>query len=566
MRNSLNKKIVAVFAATALTLGAAACGQQKSPEEQKSAKQSQAAEEATKLPNTAWVRAEEDKVKEGGKLTLRLSSLPGTWNYDHADGPNVDLAAVRDPQGIQGNYLIGDEGGKVTFNPDYIESAELTSEDPQIVTVKYNKNAKWEDGTPITINDLIAAQKALNGENKEYEIASSTGWEDIGEIKQTDDEFTGEIHFKKVYADWVTVIFPGAPASLYSDPKTFNEAYVAKNTPSAGPYKVESIDQNGGVITLKRNEMWWGKPGKLDTIIFKALNQEQTPQSFANGEIDSLEVNTQDEYQTAKGRQDANIQKTNGLSWSHVTINGSKGPLADREVRKAIAYAINREAIAQAVIGGLEAPITLVNNMVFMPGQDGYEDSYGGELKYDPEMAKKILDDAGYAEADGVRAKDGEQLTFKITVPAGTKSNETRAQQIMKDLNAVGMKVELQSVPSDKYFTDYVNKKNFDMVTFGWQGTLFPMSSAGNIFVDSGQNYTGVVNPDVVKLNDEIMAELDQAKRIDIAKEMSQKALGEYSVVPFYATPTIYAVKNGLANYGAKQFESIDWTKVGWTE
>lgn len=565
MRITLSKKVGAAIAVAAMTLAFAGCGQKTADQQQQAANDS-AAQQANALPGTDWVRADADQVQDGGTLTKAISQLPTNWNYYNVSGALYDLAQMMDPMGIDGQFLMSDEKGNIKLNPDYVESAELISTDPQIVKVKYNKNAKWDDGTPITIKDFEAQWKANNGSNPAYLINSSDGWESIESVTQTDDEFTGEIKYKETYADWIGQIYPQIPQSVTKDPDSFNKGFTAKNTPGAGPFKVDTIDTKGGVVTMKRNPLWWGAKPKLDTIIFKVTSQQQTSSSFANSELDVLEIANVDEYKTAKGREDAEIKKTNGLTWTHVTLMAGSGPLKDLEVRKAIAYAINRDAIAQSVVGGLEAPVVLQNNIVFVPGQTGYEDSYEGKLKYDPEQAKKILDDAGWkAGSDGKRSKDGQTLKLAITVPADTKSNITRAEQIQKNLNDIGFDISLRNVPSDKYFDPTIQTKDFNMVTFSWVGTLFPMASAGNVFADSGQNYTGYTDPEVDDLNKQMLAELDQTKRVDIADQLSKKAVAGYTVIPFYATPNVWAIKKGLVNYGPSQLETVDWTKVGYS-
>ena len=126
--------------------------------------------------------------------------------------------------------------------------------------------------------------------------------------------------------------------------------------------------------------------------------------------------------------------------------------------------------------------------------------------------------------------------------------------------------MEIATVPVENYFKDYVNRKNFDMVTFSWQGTLFPIQSAGNLFypIDSEQNYTGYANPKVGELNQAAQAEFDREKRIAKANELSTAMLGDYTIIPFYATPKVVAVKDTVVNYGASQFETPDWTIVGF--
>src|SRR5699024_6581432 len=172
----------------------------------------------------------------------------------------------------------------------------------------------------------------------------------------------------------------------------------------------------------------------------------------------------------------------------------------DQNARDAVDQSNNRKSIAQAAIGPVEAPVTLVNNVTFMPGQDGYQDNTNGELEFDPDAAKKILEDAGWTEGDGgVREKDGEKLKFSIVVPADTASNAQRAEQVMKDLNEVGFKIDLETVPVASYFADHVLNGNFDMATFTWQGTAFPISSGSNLFypADSEQNHSKISSDEI---------------------------------------------------------------------
>ena len=555
-------------------LGAlAACGQQSTEEQasQAAEENEQAAEEASELPNTGWERAEYDQVEDGGTLRLAVSQLPNTWNYYHTNGALADLDTILGPCWPGGN--IADETGAVVINPDTVVSAEITSEDPQIVTVKYNPDAVWEDGTPITIKDFAAQWKACSGSDDAFQVASTTGWSDIADVRETDDEFTGEIEYSSTFPDWIAYIYPSLPESISSDPTEFNEGYVTTPTPSYGPFKVGDIDQTGEVVTLVRNENWWGQAPKLETIIFSVVSQAQMPSSFANAEIDVIDIADGDTYSQASSRSDAVIQKTNGLTWTHVTLNvaGDDNPLSDVKVREAIARAINRDAVGQAVVGPLEAPVVPVNNYVFMPGQDGYEDSFevatGSPLTYDPEAAGALLDEAGWALNGDVREKDGTQLTASVTIPADVKSNSDRARQIQTDLNAIGFSIELDTVPSDAYFDEYIDTGDFKMVTFSWVGTLFPQQSSANLFypADSGQNYTGLdLDAELGDLAESMQTELDPEARMAASNEFSSIVAGAFSVIPFYATPTIFAVSEGIVNYGAALFETVDWTLVGF--
>ncbi|MGO1423905.1 MAG: ABC transporter substrate-binding protein, partial [Brachybacterium sp.] len=299
------------------------------------------------------------------------------------------------------------------------------------------------------------------------------------------------------------------------------------------------------------------------------VDQTTQPQSFANGEIDWLDVGTGDVLSQAKSREDASIQKTNGLTWTHLTMNVSSGDglLEDVKVREAMARAIDRDAIGRAVVGPLEAPIVLVDNFVYVPGQNGYQDSYEplGGLTFDQEAAGKLLDEAGWVLEGDARTKDGKTMDLSVIIPADTKSNSDRARQVQTNLNEVGFNCELQTVPTDGYFPDYVRPGSFDMVTFSWVGTAYPESSSANLVypLESGQNYTGYADDRIGPVNEKLKAAFDTDERQQLANELSNIVAETWTVIPFYATPNVVAIKEGVVNTGASQFETTDWTQVG---
>ncbi|GAB2535691.1 ABC transporter substrate-binding protein [Brachybacterium huguangmaarense] len=543
----------------------AACGQQSSDQQAEDAKKKNedAAKEQAALPSTAWERMDYDQVPDGGTLTLSVSQMPDNWNAFQTDGNLADRTTIMAPCESAGYKIL--EDGAYEFDPDFIESAEITSEEPMIVTVKYNPKAVWSDGTPITIADLASLKKAVDGSNEAYLIVSSNGWEQIKEIRQTADEFTGEIEFTSPYADWATVVYPGIPSAVTATPEAFNTGYVSQPCPSAGPFVVSNIDATGNVITLTRNEKWWGRAPKLETIVYRVLTQQQQPSAFSNAEIDALDIQNGDILSQAEGRSDAAIQKSNGLTYAHLTINseGAGGILADVKVREAIARAIDREAVGRVVVGPMKAPIVLKDNAIFMPGQEGYEDSYP-ELVHDPEAAGKILDEAGWVMDGDVRKKDGKELAMGILTVAETKSNNDRCAQMMQDLNKIGFKVTLDTASPDDYFKNRITPGAFDLVSYSWVGTAFPQDP--NLYYphDSPQNRTKIdMDAELKDPAEKMLTTLDEDERRAASNEFSKLALNGFGLIPLYATPIVFGVKEGVVNYGASQFETSDWTMVG---
>ncbi|TFC80587.1 ABC transporter family substrate-binding protein [Cryobacterium cheniae] len=549
---------LAVLSASALLLTACAPGN--------TAEDSPAASESKVLPTTAWETAAAADVQGGGTLNLSIDSLPANWNTYQVDGNESDTVNTVAP--TTGGPIRVAADGTTTVDPNYATSVEVISEDPQVIEVKLNPAAVWEDGTPITYKDYVSTWTAMNGSNEAYSPASTAIFDQISAIESTGTDFDFTVTFDSINADWASIFTSVLPAVVTSTPEAFNTGYVTTPMPSSGPFIISTIDTVGQVATLTRNPLWWGEAAKLETIIVKVISGASAATSFGNSETDVLYISSNaDAYQTAEKRADADIQASGGLTWTHVTMNGSKGPLADVELRRAIGHAVNRGLISESANTPVGVDATTQGSYIFMPGQKGYEDNVGDAIGYDVAAAEKLLDDAGYSAGDdGMREKDGKALELSITVPADTPTNKQRAVQVQADLKEVGVAVELNEVPTAKYFSDYIIPGDFEMTSFSWVGTPWPISSSEALFspVDSESNFTGITDEKLSALYDEANTELDADKRIVIANKIDKVLAAYVPIIPIAPLPNVYAVKSGLVNYGATQFETVDWSIVGW--
>lgn len=522
---------------------------------------------AAELPTVDWDAADAADVQDGGTLNLAVGALPVNYNNLQIDGNDVDTNTIL--SATQGGPIGINTDGEPFVNQNYASSVELISDSPQVVEMKLNPNAVWEDGTPITVKDWQATVQVMSGKDEAYQVVSTTGYDQIASVEQGTDEFDVKITFDSVFADWQSILGTVLPASVTESADAFNTGFTSKPMPSVGPYVISNIDQTGQVVTLTPNPKWWGDKPKLDTILFKVVSQDQQGSSFANKEIDALEISANaDLYATAKSRDDAELQATNGLTWTHVTMNAKEGPLSDVNVRKAVASIVNREQIAAAANTPVGVPAVTQGDYIFMNGQAGYEDK---AYPHDLTAAEGFLKDAGYTKDGDSWTKDGEQLKLTITVPADTATNIQRSEQVQADLGDFGIPVELTTVPAAQYFSDYVIPGNFEMVSFSWQGTAFPISSSEALFypLDSGQNFTGTTDDSLGDLWTKANAELDPDKRIEIANQINEAIWAYVPMFPIAPLPEVWAVKKGLVNYGATMFgvsSTVDWTIVGWAK
>jgi peptide/nickel transport system substrate-binding protein len=524
-------------------------------------KSSPAPAAVTELPSTAWTKAAAAKVAQGGTLRLAASSMPANFNPLQSDAAESDAAEILAPTAGGAVRITADGGWQV--DPDYASSVKVTSDDPLTVEVALNPAAVWQGGTSITAKDMIAFWKAQNGSDDAYEVSSTAGYDAISAVEQGDDRFTYTVTFSRPTAEWPAYVYPRLPANVSASPKLFNEAFRTRAISSNGPFVVSSIDADAGRIVQKPNPRWWGTKPKLDEITWNIGDPELQAKAYANGELDAVDLQATT-YRAARGT--GTMQRSAGVEWSQVTLNGGRGPLRDPQVRQAVAHAIDRGPIATTAAKALGAPPAPLGSLLLVPGQKGYRDS-SAPIAYAPDQAEQLLVKAGYAKgADGVFAKDGEALTLTLPVPEGTPTNKARATAIAGDLRKVGFAVTLRPVPADTFFDDVVIPLDFDLVTFVRRASPFPLTAAKPLFfpLDSAQNYTGLSTARLGMGFDTVLGTLDEQLRLTRVAKLDEWLFDDTAVIPLAVTPVVVGVRKGLVNYGAAQFEQPDWTTVGF--
>lgn len=517
------------------------------------------------LKNTAWQVAPRGKVAQGGTLRLGTTAIPRNLNPQHPDAVNTDAARILAP--TIGSAIRITPAGGWQVDHDYAESIEVADTDPLKIKVKLNPRAVWQGGTSITAADMEAYWKAMNGSDDDYEVTSTEGFDDIESVKQGKTKFDYTVTFSRPNAEWPLYIYPRLAANVSASPKMFNDGFRTRAISSNGPFVVSSIDTRKGTIVEKPNPRWWGQKPKLSQITFQVASPDVLAKAFAAEGLDAvdLEANT---YDTAKKAKDSSIQHASGVEWSQVTLNGGRGPLRDPALRRAVAHAINRDSVARQASSALGAPATPLGSVMLLPGQQGYVDS-SAKIAYDPAKAKSLLAKAGWEEgSDGIRVRKGKRLTLAMPVPADTPTNRRRASRIAQDLSKVGIAVQVRNVPAQRFFSQFVIPLDFDIVTFVRQGSPFPIGAAEPLFhpVDSPQNYTGVSEDRFGKGWDVTTGTLDDELRHKRVAKLDEWVFDNPTIVPLAVTPIAVAVRKGLVNYGAAQFEQPDWTVVGFTE
>ncbi|GLW07953.1 ABC transporter substrate-binding protein [Microtetraspora sp. NBRC 13810] len=516
-----------------------------------------------------------DQVKDGGTLRWGIDEYPSQWNLNHIDGNLANVKVVIDA--LMPSPFRSDERADISANSDYLLDGRITHTEPrQVVRYLLNPKARWSDGTPITWADYEAQWKALSGDDADYRVAATNGYQDIQSVVRGETDHEVIVTFARPFADWQGLFSPLYPRVTNATPESFNDGWLNRIPITAGPYRFGSFDRTAKTVTLVRDPGWWGQAAKLDQIVFRGLEGDALVAAFTNGELDLFDVGASaPDNARAKAAADAVVRQAAGPDFRHITMNGESRALSDPAVRQAVAMGIDRQVIARSDLHGLDWPIELLNNHFFMNTQDGYQDNSGEIGRYDPAKAGQRLDAAGWKTVGDVRMKDGQELSLRMVFPAGGQIGKAESELVQSMLRPIGVKVVLQPVPSDDFFTKYVIPGNYDLAPFAYIGTPYPVSSAYGQYADAlpgpqgrkrwNANLGRIGSPEIDRLLQQAGSELDPAAARALINEADALIWKQVNVLPLYQRPQHVAARSSLANVGARGFHDLRYADIGFT-
>ena len=352
-------------------------------------------------------------VSDGGVLRWAVDSVPATLNAFQADaGP----ATARVAGAVLPSMFRLDANGRPQRNPDFLESAKVVSTEPkQVVVYRLKQQAVWSDGREIGADDFAAQWRALSGKDSAYWTARNAGYDRIEKVERGANNLEVKVTFSKAYADWKSLFSPLYPKDVMGTPSGFNDGARRTLKVTAGPFALQKIDQKAGEITLSRNPRWWGNPAKLSGMVLVAVPRDKRSDAVAAGKVDIADVDPEEAGRIKAAGSSAQgsaaddqryvVRKSLEPAYTQLALNGSRGPLSDERVRRAVARAIDRTELAGLVLKPLGLPAVPVGSHLALSGQDAYADNSGALGGQDTKQAKALLSEAGWVSGGPVKEK-----------------------------------------------------------------------------------------------------------------------------------------------------------------
>ena len=462
--------------------------------------------------------------KKGG--TFRLGTHDGNTSDTHDPGTYLSFAVIQLAHTYRSYLTLITPTNEL--GPDIATSWEATP-DAKNWTFKLNKNASFHDGRPFTAEDAIASLNHHRGEKSTS--AAKALLKDVDDIVK-DDDHTITVKLATGNADlpWLMTDYHLAMCPANEDGTIDWQSGLG-----TGPYKIVSHEFGVGT-SLERHEGWHLDGAYFDNVEMLVLNDPNARQTaLVTGDVDAV---TQLELKTlALLQRSPDIEIDNVPSAAAITMPMfcDQAPFDDVNVRNALKLAMNREEIIQKIAFGTAIP---GNDFHVAPNMPYHPDDIP-QRTFDPDQAKSLLKKAG-----------AENLSVDLRVADSVYSGAVDLCVLYAEqAKQAGIDINVVREPNDGYYSDVWLKKPFCMVQWGARPTPDVMFSLA-YKDDAAWNESHWQNERFNVLLRQAKAELDQAKRAEMYREMCQLARDDGgTIIPMF-TNFVYARRKNVRHSG----------------
>ena len=457
-----------------------------------------------------------------------------------------------------------DQQGRVV--PDLAE--RWTAPDGLVYTFTLRENQFWHDGKPVTIDDLLFTIEMMQNPDSPILPDLAELWRSV--TVEPVDEHTVRLLLDEPFAPFLDFTTIGLlPKHIWQDVPPSELLTSPLNLRPVGNGPMQATLTSAQFIRLERNPY-----SSEDIPMVSALEFHFYPDypsiyaAYTEGELDGVSQVMQSDISLAQARTDMQLFSAPLSTYVGVVFNLQNPDvpfLQDAIVRRALYHALDREQLLHDVVGGhgvlASSPIPS-NNWGHAPDTPSYD--------YDPDEARRLLDESGWVDTDGDGTRDKDGLPMQLILL--TNDGPTRIaliEQIAADWQAVGVKVVVESVSFGGFVSDFLTPRRFEAALLSWDITgdpdPFPLYHSSQIA--TGQNYGGWSNQEADALVIEARSTVDPEKRRALYAQFQHLFAADVPAIPLYypvytygVSERVKAVQIGPLNTPADRFATFpDW-------
>jgi peptide/nickel transport system substrate-binding protein len=449
------------------------------------------------------------------------------------------------------------------------------SRDGLTITYHLHSGVKWQDGVPFTSKDVKFSWQAVMNDNNN--VNERVGYEDVARV-DTPNDTTVVFHLKHRFAPFVNTVFAESdnpicvvPEHLLAKYPSINQVPFNEAPIGTGPFRVAEWVRGDHITLVANDDYFRGKP-KLRRIVVREIPDENTSlNALRSHDIDWIFEASPELYKQLKAMPDVNVILNPQPQTLGLGMNLSRPPLDDVRVRRAIAYAVDKQAIVEKNTGG--------SATVAWADQPAYSWAYEPDVaKYpaDPVKAKALLAQAGWTPGSGgIVRKNGKPLSLQIAYNVENATRRAVAVQVQAMLSAVGIDAQIKAYPANLFFATYgqggvMTTGKFDLSVFGWiagydpdDHSLFDCDDIPRASHPDGVNYFRYCSPAMDAAQRAALGTYDQNARKNaystIQKLLARDLPEDYLWIPRQAQPINPDFKGFAPNPVNEAWNAYEW-------
>lgn len=410
-----------------------------------------------------------------------------------------------------------------------------TSEDGMTWTFNIREGVVFHNGDPLTAEDVkwsLDYSRTASDLNQWSSLYSR-----ISSVDVVDDQ---------TVSITLTAAWPALPdylalfaASIYpADFAGETPEYMREHTIGTGPFKFDEWTKGQSISLVKNEEYWDADLPYLDSVTFNLVPDDNTRLLQLQGnQIDIHEFPSPASFGTLENTSGIVAEAFESTQTLYINVNTRQPGLDDPKVRRAMSYAVDREAIIASVLSGYGDPA----NTFLSPGLPGHNDSVEGAV-YDMDLAKQTM-----AESE---SPDG--LSLSIQIPSGTTDRQQIAEILQQNWAELGIDVTIE--PADATVVASSRREGtFDVqVGYATSDVVDPSQMIDFLVRTDGSGVnSGYANEEVYALAEQYASSADDAERTDLIGQIQTIVAEEAPIIPIAYQPLLFAYSDELQGFSS---------------
>ena len=419
------------------------------------------------------------------------------------------------------------------------------SEDALTYTFNLREGVTFSDGTPFTAEDVVFTYEEVQKNQANNENVDLTKLKSV----EADGDYKVVFTLNECYSPFLDTVamLQIVPSDSYNS-ETFDTAPIG-----TGAYKVAQYDTNQQII-LQVNGSYWGGTPDIEQVNIISMDQDTAYSNAVSGQLDvvmvgSTYINETIDSMTLHKLETMDVRNVSLPTLTEQVMKDSQGNeynvgnnvTSDIAVRKALSIGINRQEIIDNAFNGEGKPAVNFTDNLPWASTDDYEDNQVDE-------AKKILEDAGWTDADGdgIREKGDLKCSFDLIAPGNDEDRYKLATALAENAKNLGIEINVRNESWDVA----VVEENTTPIVWGWgqfSPTVIYSTYDSEMFLEAQYaNVTGYTNADCDAAIEKAFAASNQADANAAWKEAQAIGDSEYPYLYLVNIEHSYFVKDNL--------------------